>query len=110
MSELNLLAELVGRRNIKQAVQLRVTPGVEAHTHDYIKTGMTDPKFGLPIFNGQAIVAVEQVLAMPNIILAGVHCHIGSHIFAPASFIDAIEVMFKFLHKIKDRTDLRYVN
>ncbi|MBJ8056734.1 diaminopimelate decarboxylase, partial [Bacillus cereus] len=75
----------LGQELSKQVkVLLRITPGVEAHTHDYITTGQEDSKFGFDLHNGQADEAVKQVLESEVIELLGVHCHIGSQIFDTA--------------------------
>lgn len=75
-------------------VLLRITPGVEAHTHDYITTGQEDSKFGFDLHNGQADEAVKQVLGSEVIELLGVHCHIGSQIFDTAGFVLAADKIF----------------
>jgi len=77
-------------------VQLRITPGVHAHTHEYIATGQDDSKFGFNLGNGDAAVAVERALASPAVELVGLHCHIGSNVFAVDSFGRAAEVMAEF--------------
>lgn len=80
---------------------LRVTPGVEAHTHDFITTGNTDSKFGLNIDNGQAFDAIEKILSKDNLNLLGVHFHIGSQIFGTEGTRAAIEKVFAWFSKIK---------
>lgn len=83
-------------------VLLRITPGVEAHTHDYITTGQEDSKFGFDLHNGQTERAIEQVLQSDHIQLLGVHCHIGSQIFDTAGFVLAAEKIFKKLDEWRD--------
>ncbi|EFS02677.1 diaminopimelate decarboxylase, partial [Listeria seeligeri FSL S4-171] len=74
-------------RNEKASVLIRVTPGIEAHTHDYILTGQDDSKFGFGLTNGQAEAAIKQVLhASAAFDLIGLHCHIGSQIFETTGF------------------------
>lgn len=77
-------------------VMVRVTPGIHAHTHDYIATGQDDSKFGFNLANGDASKAVERVRRSSSAELIGVHCHIGSNVFAVESFARAAEVMASF--------------
>ena len=75
------------------AVLVRVNPGVEAHTHDYITTGLADSKFGFGYQNGQASLACEAVSRSNDLHLAGIHAHIGSQVFALDSFARSAEVL-----------------
>ena len=75
------------------SVVLRITPGVEAHTHEFISTGQDDSKFGFNLANGDADRAVERAGASSAMELVGVHCHIGSNVFEASSFAKAAEVM-----------------
>jgi len=102
--ELSLLNELAKQHKTKAKILLRVSPGIDAHTHHYIKTGMIDSKFGLAIANGQAMLAIEKALSMKNIELKGLHCHIGSQIFDLKSYQEAAETMMGFVHKVKTST------
>jgi diaminopimelate decarboxylase len=77
-------------------VLLRITPGVHAHTHEFIATGQDDSKFGFNLANGDAERAVERALRSSSCRLVGLHCHIGSNVFAAASFAKAAEVMARF--------------
>jgi diaminopimelate decarboxylase len=77
-------------------VLLRVTPGVHAHTHEFIATGQDDSKFGFNLANGDALRAVERARVSPSVNLVGLHCHIGSNVFAASSFGKAVEVMADF--------------
>ncbi len=77
-------------------VLLRVTPGVHAHTHEFIATGQDDSKFGFNLGNGDAMRAVERAAASTAVNLVGLHCHIGSNVFAASSFGKAAEVMANF--------------
>ena len=77
-------------------VLLRITPGVHAHTHEFIATGQDDSKFGFNLGNGDAMRAVERATGSPNVNLVGLHCHIGSNVFAASSFGKAAEVMANF--------------
>ncbi len=77
-------------------VLLRITPGVHAHTHEFIATGQDDSKFGFNLGNGDAERAVKRAAASGSVNLVGLHCHIGSNVFAASSFASAAEVMAKF--------------
>jgi diaminopimelate decarboxylase len=77
-------------------VLLRITPGVHAHTHEFIATGQDDSKFGFNLANGDATRAVERATASTSVDLVGLHCHIGSNVFAASSFGKAAEVMASF--------------
>ncbi|MCA1030593.1 diaminopimelate decarboxylase [Bacillus timonensis] len=97
--ELSLLEEISTEYKVSTPILLRVTPGIEAHTHDYILTGQEDSKFGFGLQNGQADKAVEMAINSSSLSLLGIHCHIGSQIFETTGFILAVEKMFS---KIKD--------
>ncbi|GAB6168399.1 diaminopimelate decarboxylase [Clostridium carnis] len=87
-----------------QKIYLRLTPGIEAHTHDYIKTGQIDSKFGFAPVGNIILDAVKTALEFDNIELVGLHCHIGSQIFETEPFGDAAEVMLNFINTIKQET------
>ncbi|MBM7604489.1 diaminopimelate decarboxylase [Metabacillus crassostreae] len=99
--EIELLAELTQEYSTKVPVLLRVTPGVEAHTHDYITTGQEDSKFGFGLLNGQIEQAIDRVLKIEGIHLLGIHCHIGSQIFDTAGFVLAAERVFAKIEEWK---------
>ena len=94
----NLMARDKG---IIQKALLRITPGIDTHTHQKISTGNVDSKFGFAIATGMADEAVEAVLKCENISLCGFHCHIGSQIFESDPFITAAELMLDFIAHIK---------
>jgi diaminopimelate decarboxylase len=77
-------------------ILLRITPGVHAHTHEFIATGQDDSKFGFNLANGDAARAVKRATTSPSVNLVGLHCHIGSNVFAASSFAMAAEVMAGF--------------
>lgn len=104
LPELSLLNELAARRGKRQDIMIRVTPGVEAHTHEYIRTGQTDSKFGVGVASGQALQAAKTALGMANLRLVGFHCHIGSQIFLLDSYRVTVETMLGFLHDVKQQT------
>jgi diaminopimelate decarboxylase len=76
-NELQLLNALAADKGKRVNVLLRITPGVEAHTHDYISTGQQDSKFGFDLGNGTAFRAIETAIGLPNLRVLGVHSHIG---------------------------------
>jgi diaminopimelate decarboxylase len=78
-------------------VLLRITPGVHAHTHEYIATGQDDSKFGFNLASGDAERAVARAASSSSVDLTGFHCHIGSNVFAAASFAKAAAVMAEFV-------------
>jgi diaminopimelate decarboxylase len=80
----------------RQAVMIRVTPGVEAHTHDFVRTGQEDSKFGFGLASGAAADAVTRVRALPGLDLVGIHAHIGSQVFRVDSFAEEVEVLAGF--------------
>jgi diaminopimelate decarboxylase len=85
-----------------QRVYVRVTPGVEAHTHEYVQTGQEDQKFGFSLASGAAAEACRRVLGLPSLELVGIHCHIGSHIFDTHGFSLAAHRMVELLAAIRD--------
>jgi len=87
---------------VTQKVLMRITPGVEADTHEYVKTGCEDSKFGFTMLDDFAFRCVSDALAAPNVELVGFHCHIGSQIFALHSFAEAVQVMVQFAARVRD--------
>jgi diaminopimelate decarboxylase len=102
IERVNRLASAAGKI---QKVYLRLTPGVEAHTHEFISTAHEDVKFGFSIASGAAWRAVEEISALKNISLAGIHMHIGSQIFEVEGFKLAAERLIGFLAKYRDHFD-----
>jgi len=94
--ELARIEALVAEGLPRPKVHLRITPGVHAHTHEYIATGQDDSKFGFNLANGDAMKAVELARASSAVSLVGLHCHIGSNVFSAESFARAAEVMVHF--------------
>jgi len=84
--EIDRLAALTAELGVEAPVMVRVTAGVEAHTHEYISTSHEDQKFGFSITGGDALAAVKRVLAEPGLRLLGLHSHIGSQIFVTDGF------------------------
>ncbi len=98
LERINLAARA---KDIKQRVILRICPGVEADTLEYIMTANEDSKFGFNIKNGAAKAATEYALQHTHLDLAGFHCHIGSQIFDLSSYPVAIKVMFDFMDAMR---------
>jgi diaminopimelate decarboxylase len=86
LPEIDRVADAAGRLGVRAPVLLRVTVGVEAHTHEYIATAHEDQKFGISLSAGAAAQAVARVLARPELELRGLHSHIGSQIFDTSGF------------------------
>lgn len=99
--ELELLDALARRHRTRQPILLRLSPGVEAHTHDFRKTGILDSKFGFPISTGQAEEAVTRARWSERLELLGYHCHIGSQIFELEPYVEATEVCFAFAAQMR---------
>lgn len=97
---LNSIAQEYGR---VQKVYLRITPGVEAHTHEYIKTGQLDSKFGFPVIGDTVYDAIKRAMELEYIELNGLHCHIGSQIFDLEPFEDTTEIMLNLINDIKEK-------
>ena len=102
--ELELLNSIAAKLGKKADILLRLSPGIDAHTHHYIKTGTIDSKFGFCIANGQALEAVLAAESYPSLELWGVHCHIGSQIFDLNSYAEAAHTMMTFVKEITDKT------
>lgn len=100
--ELELLEALCAQRKQQIEVVLRITPGIEAHTHDYIMTGQADSKFGFDLQNGQAEKALSKAMQSSWLIMSGIHCHIGSQIFETTGFTIAVQKIFEKLYQWKE--------
>ncbi|KRE33402.1 diaminopimelate decarboxylase [Paenibacillus sp. Soil724D2] len=99
--ELQMLNAIAGEKRQKVKILLRITPGVEAHTHEYISTGQTDSKFGFDMGNGSAFRAVQEASQLSNVELLGVHSHIGSQIFEVEGFRIAAEKVAGFAVQVR---------
>ncbi len=100
--ELARVSQIAERLGITQDIYMRITPGVEADTHEYIKTGCEDSKFGFTMLDDFAYRCVGTALETPHVRLVGLHCHIGSQIFALHPFSEAADVMIDFMARIRD--------
>jgi diaminopimelate decarboxylase len=94
--EMDRIEMLVAEGLPAPRVQLRITPGVYVHTHEYVSTGQNDSKFGFNLANGDARRAIQRASNSTAMQLVGVHCHIGSNVFDTGNFTKAAEVMVKF--------------
>jgi diaminopimelate decarboxylase len=101
--EIELLKTICQEKNAKVNILLRVTPGIEAHTHDYILTGQEDSKFGFDLQNGQAEKALKIVLKENQFNVLGLHCHIGSQIFETTGFLLAAQKIVSKLAEWRDQ-------
>lgn len=99
--ELELLNSIAAEMNVVANISFRIKPGVDAHTHDFIKTGQIDSKFGFALETGEAFNAVKEAMKLSNVNLNELHCHIGSQIFDIEPFVTAAEIMLDFMGKIK---------
>lgn len=102
--EMQLLNGLAQARGIRQKALVRVSPGVDPHTHAHTTTGTTDNKFGIPIAaGGQGEAAIRSAMVMPGLELTGIHYHLGSPIFELEPFTKAVEVGLEFAAQVRDK-------
>jgi diaminopimelate decarboxylase len=99
--ELFAIEREANARGITQKILLRLTPGIDPHTHKAISTGRVDSKFGAAIETGQAMALTRVALSQAHIDLRGFHCHIGSQIFETEPFTDAADIMLRFVASAK---------
>ncbi|WP_329559265.1 diaminopimelate decarboxylase [Streptomyces uncialis] len=100
--EIVRVAHIADRLGVRQRVQIRVTVGVEAHTHEFIATAHEDQKFGIALAGGQAAEAVRRALKLDGLELIGIHSHIGSQIFDMAGFEVAARRVVGLLAEVRD--------
>lgn len=105
--ELDLINEIAAQKNIIQKILFRIKPGIDAHTHDFVKTGQIDSKFGVALENGEAFEIHKYAVTLSNIQVDGVHCHIGSQIFDVDPFCEAARVMMNFIGDLQDKLSLK---
>jgi diaminopimelate decarboxylase len=98
--ELDRLDALYAQGLPAPRVQLRITPGVSVHTHEYIATGQNDSKFGFNLGNGDAHKAAARARASASVDFVGVHCHIGSNVFAVENFTHASKIMVDLANEL----------
>lgn len=101
--ELYAINNIAQKKNIVQKVILRLTPGIDTHTYEAVRTGQVDSKFGTAIETGQAIEITEFALSLPNISLEGFHCHVGSQLFDAKIFCDSADIMLDYIAFVKEK-------
>lgn len=101
--ELCAVDRIASSHGINQKILLRITPGIDPHTHKAVVTGNVDSKFGSPIETGRAFDITAMALSKKNVTLEGFHCHIGSQIFECDPFCDAADIMIKFIADVKEK-------
>ena len=111
-NELKRLEEICEIKNAKVKALLRVNPGIEAHTHEYIKTSKDSSKFGETIYEDKIYDIIKEFQNSKYVELLGFHCHIGSQIFDTKAFYEEIETMMDFIEKVKEKLNFytRYLN
>ena len=110
--ELERVSDLAKEKSIVQKVLLRITPGIDPHTHEKINTGRVDSKFGAPIETGAAEQLFRHASSAQNIDVCGFHCHIGSQIFENEPFSDAARIMLEFIAILQKKYNFKtkYLN
>ncbi len=102
--EIEMLRSIARKGYRRVNVLVRVTPGIDPHTHKLIRTGQADTKFGFNIRDGAALTAVRQVIAAPELHFKGIHCHVGSQLLETDAQVQAVHIMVKFMHTIRQHT------
>lgn len=102
LDELARLNALAGQRDESVDVWLRITPGIDAHTHDYVRTGHDDQKFGFSIALGLADEAFARAIDATHVNVVGAHAHIGSQIFGVEPFVANAQIMIELLHRWRE--------
>ncbi len=102
IEELSAIDRIAEEKGIRQKILLRITPGIDPHTHQKISTGGVDSKFGSAIETGLASKITKEALSKLNIDLRGFHCHIGSQIFDIDPYTLAADIMLKFIADMRD--------
>jgi diaminopimelate decarboxylase len=101
--ELHLLSKLAAAKGIVQDILLRLSPGIDPHTHEYITTGTVESKFGFPMLPGQAEEAITQAISRESLNLIGLHFHLGSLIFDVEPYREAIKVVLRFAAEVRQK-------
>lgn len=105
--EIDRVQKIAEEQDKVQRVLIRLNPGVEAHTHEYIKTANLDSKFGESIFDDQIFSIINKMVLATHLDFAGIHCHIGSQIFDQQSFLLAATEMIEFAAKIQEQLKIK---
>ena len=106
--ELKRLDKIASEMGKKAKILFRIKPGIDAHTHSFIRTGQIDSKFGFALETGEAMQAIYEALKYDSVELVGLHCHIGSQIFDIDPFEHAAEVMLNFMAEIKAKLGIEF--
>ncbi|MBQ2751637.1 MAG: diaminopimelate decarboxylase [Oscillospiraceae bacterium] len=106
LTELERISEIAASQSKIVPILIRVKPGIDAHTHDFIRTGQIDSKFGFALETGEALEAVKYIKEHKSVELKGIHCHIGSQIFEVSPFELAAEVMVGFMNTVRQETGI----
>ncbi|MGL5123247.1 MAG: diaminopimelate decarboxylase [Fusobacteriaceae bacterium] len=104
--EIKKLSKICQIKNKKMKVMLRMNIGIDAHTHEYIKTAKHSSKFGVSIFENKIFEILKMILEDENLEFLGFHCHIGSQIFEINAFYEAIEIMVKFTKSVSEKLNI----
>ncbi|MBQ9197266.1 MAG: diaminopimelate decarboxylase [Clostridia bacterium] len=107
VEELRHINDIAVQRGIVQPILFRVKPGIDCHTHEYIKTGQIDSKFGVALETGEAFEIHKMAAALPGVRVEGVHCHIGSQIFEIAPFCEAVRRMMALIASLRDELGIQ---
>ncbi|MBQ5354645.1 MAG: diaminopimelate decarboxylase [Clostridia bacterium] len=99
--ELCAFEKIAAEKDARPRILLRITPGIDPHTHKKIVTGSVDSKFGVAVATGQAFGFVRDALGCSHLVLDGFHCHVGSQIFDTEPFEDACDIMLAFIAKVR---------
>ncbi|MBR5859429.1 MAG: diaminopimelate decarboxylase, partial [Clostridia bacterium] len=106
--ELELINSLAEMEGVNQKILLRLSPGIDPHTHKAVSTGSVDSKFGVAIETGQALKFVEAASKCENLVLEGIHCHVGSQIFDEYPFSDSAKIMLDFALEVKNTLGISF--
>lgn len=104
--EAKRLDRIACTKGLKQKILLRLNPGIEAHTHDYIATAYNDSKFGESIHDEKILDIISQINELEGLDLVGFHCHIGSQVFQEDSFLKAATAMLEFAKAAEEKTGI----
>lgn len=110
ITELETLDAIARSKGKTVGIMLRIKPGIDAHTHDFVRTGQIDSKFGFALETGEAMEAVKAASAYAHISLAGLHCHIGSQILDTDPFAEAARVMLHFMNDVRKELGITFTD
>ncbi len=105
--ELERIDEIARKKGVIQNILMRLTPGIDTHTYEAVRTGQVDSKFGTAIETGQARELCLYALTLKNISLKGFHCHVGSQVFDGQTFCDSSDIMLDFIKEIENESGYR---